>query len=327
MAATSTIKVRGKTYPILDQISVHGRKYSVLQKLNRGTSQKHLAWDHRAGRHGALRLLYYLPKSNRFSQQTLKLLERFSKHNSLLPHIYDFLDRKNEWLLVTNWLEGITLRDYLQQAEQNQKPWPSTYQAFTLFCKFSHALTKCHRKTMVVLWDLKPENLLLTSSSNDLTMIDFGSSWTEESPADRAAGDGFNAAYAAPERSASEKFLDQRVDLYAVHVMLYELFTGALPFDNLGGKAGWPQYREQAPALIPAFQQLRGADGFTRSLWKELDSFLSKGLQFDSLNRHPSASLWLEEWNRLLTMIKQQAQKRPWNHVAYQFMRRWLLPK
>ena len=80
--------------------------------------------------------------------------------------------------------------------------------------------------------DLKPENVLCDPSSNHLVITDFGIAHfaepllhtvVETSPDDRVA----NFQYAAPEQRAFG-VVDHRADIYALGVILNEMFTGEI---------------------------------------------------------------------------------------------------
>lgn len=89
----------------------------------------------------------------------------------------------------------------------------------------AHAVGVWHR-------DLKPENVLCDPSSNRLVITDFGIAHfaepllhtaVETSPSDRLA----NFQYAAPEQRAFG-VVDHRADIYALGVILNEMFTGEI---------------------------------------------------------------------------------------------------
>lgn len=97
--------------------------------------------------------------------------------------------------------------------------------------------------------DLKPENILVDSISGTIVIADFGIAHIceelhytsiETSPHSRLA----NFQYAAPEQRERGRCVDHRADIYALGMMLNELFTGALPlgtdFKKIGSK--FPQY-------------------------------------------------------------------------------------
>jgi len=97
-------------------------------------------------------------------------------------------------------------------------------------CQLAYSLAAAHEQG-VVHRDIKPENLLL-DAAGVLKVMDFGVA----RPA--AAASGLTEvgllvgtpSYMAPEQLFGEAF-DQRADLYAAGVVLFECLTGRLPFE------------------------------------------------------------------------------------------------
>jgi serine/threonine protein kinase len=82
--------------------------------------------------------------------------------------------------------------------------------------------------------DLKPENILYSLANGTLIVADFGIAHFEEQdlltavetqPNERLA----NFLYAAPEQKIRAKSADSRSDIYALGLMLHEMFTGDVP--------------------------------------------------------------------------------------------------
>jgi len=82
--------------------------------------------------------------------------------------------------------------------------------------------------------DLKPENILCSASADTLVVADFGIAHFEEEelltavetkPGERLA----NFLYAAPEQKTRGKSADSRADIYALGLMLHEMYIGDVP--------------------------------------------------------------------------------------------------
>lgn len=91
----------------------------------------------------------------------------------------------------------------------------------------AHLLGACHR-------DIKPENILYEVDTKDLVLADFGIARFKEEdlattintgPHERLA----NFAYAAPEQRSAGNAVDHRADIYALGLILNEMYTGSVP--------------------------------------------------------------------------------------------------
>jgi len=94
----------------------------------------------------------------------------------------------------------------------------------------AHLLGVVHR-------DLKPENILYEAETKTLAIADFGiASFTETllaTPVETAVGKRLaNFAYAAPEQRSTGKDVSTAADIYALGLMLNEMFTGDIPHGN-----------------------------------------------------------------------------------------------
>ncbi|MDX2182658.1 MAG: serine/threonine-protein kinase, partial [Gemmatimonadaceae bacterium] len=125
---------------------------------------------------------------------------------------------------------GETLRERL--ARENRLSIPDVIRlARDLFEALgtAHAAGVVHR-------DIKPENLFV--SNRHLLVADFGVaraiSQSTSSGDARLTGVGMalgTPAYMAPEQALADAMLDHRADLYSAGLVMYEMLSGALPFD------------------------------------------------------------------------------------------------
>lgn len=112
----------------------------------------------------------------------------------------------------------------------------SAMKAAPILAQICRALAAAHDQG-VVHRDLKPQNIFLVESSgrNDVVKLcDFGLSRTTGGD-DRVTTAGSflgTPAYMSPEQLRGDDVQDQRVDLYALGTIAYEILTGRLPFDG-----------------------------------------------------------------------------------------------
>jgi serine/threonine protein kinase/tetratricopeptide (TPR) repeat protein len=98
----------------------------------------------------------------------------------------------------------------------------------------AEALDTVHRHGFIHC-DLKPENIFVDEAAGTMGLFDFGlarplAGSTPEGRTARELAQAGTAEYMAPEQCAGEEDLDERTDVYAVGVILYELLTGRPPF-------------------------------------------------------------------------------------------------
>ena len=94
----------------------------------------------------------------------------------------------------------------------------------------AHAVGVVHR-------DVKPANVMITRAAPGLRLLDFGISklYEDGSVEDGATRSGVilgTPPYMAPEQLGGARDVADRADVYAVGVILFQLLTGRLPFED-----------------------------------------------------------------------------------------------
>ena len=145
-------------------------------------------------------------------------------NHSNVMRVYDvsFSDRMQS--IVMEYIDGITLKEYIEQ--QGSLKWKEAVH-FTV--QTLRALQHAHDKG-IVHRDIKPQNIMLLSDGT-IKITDFGIARFARSETrtltDKAIG---SVHYISPEQAAGAA-TDARTDLYAVGVILYEMLTGRVPFE------------------------------------------------------------------------------------------------
>ena len=95
------------------------------------------------------------------------------------------------------------------------------------------ALDALHRARLIHT-DLSPSNIISSGAEQRITLIDFASATSWDSPRERARRSG-SLAYISPEQTGRlNRGVDHRTDFYSLGVILYELLVGAAPFSEAG---------------------------------------------------------------------------------------------
>jgi len=127
--------------------------------------------------------------------------------------------------MVIEWVNGRLLRSILNE----EKKLPIE-RAVTIVLGICDALDYMH-KHGIVHRDLKPENVMVDENDN-IKLIDFGIAMKED--ARRLTFVNLSATLGTPDYISPEQVKgqrgDQRSDIYALGIMLYEMLTGRVPF-------------------------------------------------------------------------------------------------
>jgi len=136
---------------------------------------------------------------------------------------------------VMELVKGIRITDYCDQNEL------TTDDRLDLFTQVCHAIQHAHQKG-IIHRDIKPSNVLVTSHDGVPVpkVIDFGiaKATGEQRLTDKTIFTAIEQfigtpAYMSPEQAEMSGLdIDTRTDIYALGVLLYELLTGATPFDG-----------------------------------------------------------------------------------------------
>lgn len=171
----------------------------------------------------------------RFKQEAISASR--IKHPNVLD-VFDFGQLENGcFFLAMEYLQG---HDLANELASNTTVEP--IRAVRLALQMCRALGAAHSRG-VVHRDMKPENVFLhTTGDGDeiIKIVDFGIAQLrgrddkkpEEMPRRRLTRTGVifgTPEYMSPEQAAG-RTADLRVDIYAMGVILYEMFTGAVPF-------------------------------------------------------------------------------------------------
>src|SRR5881296_3659808 len=174
------------------------------------------------------------------------------EHPHIVP-IYKVGGYKNQVLyIVMRCLDGPSLRQLLEKYRRL-----SVGDAARIARQVADALGYAHRYG-VVHRDIKPDNILLDTSGHVL-VSDFGiaKAAQEASSASQLTTEGMvvgTPQYMSPEQATGDR-VDARSDIYSLGILLYQMLTGAPPFD---GESAQAVLMKQATADPVPIRRLRG---------------------------------------------------------------------
>ncbi len=206
-------------------------RYRVERELGRGQmGAVYLAHDTELDRPVALKVARVSASG---SAKLLKRMEIEAKSAAKVDHpqickVYDAGEIDGIRFIALQYVEGEDLKKYLTRLGRRREPT----EAVRLVVQILRALEAAHDKD-VIHRDLKPENVML-NKKNEPVIMDFGLARRAIGSSDAGLTQGMvvgTAAYMSPEQATGKaEDIDQRSDLYAVGVMLFEMLTGEWPF-------------------------------------------------------------------------------------------------
>jgi len=212
---------------MIDPGTIIDGRYRVLSRLGSGgMADVYLAEDRLLGRQLAVKVLHH-----HFAEDQ-EFVERFRREASSAaglshPNIVGIFDR-GEWngtyYIAMEYVAGRSLKTVVrEQGALDPQTAIDIVTQILRAARFAHKRGVIHR-------DLKPHNVILDEEGR-ARVTDFGIARAGASDMTLTGSIMGTAQYLSPEQ-AQGHMVSGRSDLYAVGIILYELLTGAVPFDG-----------------------------------------------------------------------------------------------
>ncbi|MDP4093849.1 MAG: Stk1 family PASTA domain-containing Ser/Thr kinase [Bacillota bacterium] len=139
--------------------------------------------------------------------------------------IYDVGHEGNIHYIVMEYVDGITLKDYISR--KGALNWREAIEISIQICS---AIEHAHRNH-IVHRDIKPHNILLTNEGI-IKVTDFGIARAVSASTITMVGSTIGSVHYFSPEQARGGFVDEKSDIYSLGITLYEMVTGRLPFDG-----------------------------------------------------------------------------------------------
>ncbi|MBE7062434.1 MAG: Stk1 family PASTA domain-containing Ser/Thr kinase [Ruminococcaceae bacterium] len=267
--------------------SVLSNRYELLENIGAGgMAIVYKARCRLLNRHVAVKILRpeFQEDEEFLKRFTIEAQAAASLSHPNVVSVYDVGRHGKLNYIVMECIEGITLKEYM-----TRKGVLSVNEAVDFTGQIASALEHAHAKG-IIHRDIKPHNIIITNEGT-LKVTDFGlaravSASTNVAGSSSAIG---SVHYASPEQ-ARGGFTDERSDIYSLGVVMYEMFTGMLPFDGETPVAVAMKHLQEQP--VPPRSR-------NPQIPSEVEAIILRAMAKDLKERYASISALSEELRKL----------------------------
>ncbi|HTE39770.1 MAG TPA: serine/threonine-protein kinase, partial [Steroidobacteraceae bacterium] len=259
--------------------------------------------DGRLQRIVALKLPYAGPQRRELAKRFLQERDILAKlEHPNIARLYD-ADAANTArpFLVMEYVDGLPIDEYCRAKELSVKERLALFRQVFKAVHYAHIRLVIHR-------DLKPSNILVTAEGV-VRLLDFGIAKVLAEGADASLTEIGSVVltpnYASPEQITGDE-LTTTSDVYALGVVLYELLTGARPYQpKTEGRRALEDAIMLADVAMASDAALNSqgepnAKQAAKDLRGDLDTILLKAMKKRPEERYPTAAAFAEDIDRYL---------------------------
>lgn len=181
---------------------------------------------------GSREVIIFEQKKDEFEKEKQRFLleartmAKFSGNENIV-NVYNYFEENNTAYIVMEFLEGITLGDYIKQCGGSLDLDTS----LEIIKNVLNALKSVH-KLKVIHRDINPKNIMITIN-NKIVLYDFGAARLSSGEEDKTLTIVLTQGYAPPEQYRNKSKQGPFTDIYAVGAMFYYMITGIVPIESI----------------------------------------------------------------------------------------------
>ncbi len=201
-------------------------RYEILSKVGAGgMSDVYKAKDHILSRFVAIKVL-----KQEFSEDSSFVTKFRAEAQSAaglehpnIVNIYDVGSENGLYYIVMEYVEGITLKTYIEKKGQL-----SFKESASIAIQVARGIEAAHNKN-IIHRDIKSQNIII-STDGKVKVTDFGIAKATSS--NTISSDVMGSVHYASPEQARNGFVDGRSDIYSLGIVMFEMVTGRVPFDG-----------------------------------------------------------------------------------------------
>ncbi|MDO5311329.1 MAG: Stk1 family PASTA domain-containing Ser/Thr kinase, partial [Clostridia bacterium] len=262
-------------------------RYEILEEVGKGG----MAYVYKARCHYLNRLVAIKVLKEELSDDK-EFVHRFNTEAQAAarisnPHvvsIYDVGFENGLYYIVMEYVDGITLKEYI--SEKHVLPWKQAAEFAAQICE---GLSAAHKQS-VIHRDIKPQNIIMTDKEV-LKVTDFGiARATTQATTTSATSTIGTVHYLSPEQ-ARGGYTNEKTDIYSLGVVLYEMLTGRLPFDDNTAVAIAIKHIQEKPVLPRILNN---------DIPQAMEDIVMKALNKEQNLRYASADAFLADLRKVI---------------------------
>lgn len=248
-------------------------RYKVLNTIGGGgMSTVYLAHDMILDRDVAIKILRtdLSDEGEVYRRFQREALSATSLHHPNIVDIYDVGEDGNIHYLVMEYIEGQTLKQFIQESAPL-----SAFETVEIMLQLTSAISHAH-VNQIIHRDIKPQNVLM-DKLHRVKISDFGIAMALSETAITQTNSVLGTVHYLSPEQARGGTTTKKSDIYALGIVMFELLTGQLPFS---GETAVAIALKHLQSEIPSVRKVR------REIPQSIENIIMKATAKDPVHRY-----------------------------------------